>query len=448
MKHSQWRRALLVAAVVASGVAAISGFLPATSAHADSACPGSTSLEVHLPGGTTKCLTVGDLSGEPTVSGEYYIRSSADPDNPTVIQSGDFVDLQTLASSLVSKPVAFLAVVNTQGAWSTWTSSQAAERVYEPASDSPAGAAQPTDPGAFINGSALYYYRPLLADTSDNAASDDVPAQDPLQMYVSTSPYQPIDVAISPTDPKKLRPGATVRFTVTNANSSLTYAWDFGDGSQRRSGSTVSHIYNADCGCQGTVTATSSDGSVVGQAQPFVTISGTKATAPPPASPSPTPTQVVPGGGVGPAAPGGPPNQRPGPGKTPTKHPRPSASVSPVPTLSLPSLGQIGPRNPTGGLKPSVAPAVATPQPQVTLALEGDDGPLVSGQLIGSGVAVSAQQPAPVPQNAVAPAGRLSAGGRALVATGSGLVIMLLFAAGIVRERRGTRRRRSVVRAR
>jgi hypothetical protein len=448
MKHSQWRRALLVAAAVASGAAVFSGFLPATSARADSGCPSGTPLEVHLPGGVTSCITLARLESAPTVSGEYYNRSAAGSD-PSVFASGTFVDLQAFANSLVTKPVDFFAVVNIQDEWSTWTSAQAAEPPYEPTAGSPTDAQQPADPGGLINGSTLEYYRPLFADNTDTATADDVPNKDPLVMYVGTSPYQPIDFAISPTDSSKLRPGATVTFTVTNANSALTYTWDFGDGLKGASGSTVSHVFVGDCGCVGTVTATSADGSIVGQAQPFVKIGGKAKKPPPPAATSSPPS--APGGGVGPPQAGGPPNRRPGPGKTPVPHPSrsASASASPIPTLSLPSLGQIGPRNPTGGLKPSVAPvATATsPDPQVTLALAGDDGPLVSGQLIGSSV-VPVEQPAPVPQNAVAPAGRLSTGGRALVATGSGLVIMLLFAAGIVRERRGTRRRRSVVRAR
>jgi hypothetical protein len=441
MKHSQWRRALLVAATVASGAVAISGVLPASSAHADSGCPSGTPLEVHLPGGVTSCISVARLEAAPTTSGEYYIRSPAGADPSVNGASGTFVDLQTFAASLVSKPVDFIAVINIQGQWSTWTNTEASEPLYQPPPGSPASAQQPADPGGLIDGSTLEYYRPLLADPADTAVADDVSGQTPLVMYVGTSPYQPIDFAISPTDSKKLRPGATVTFTVTNTDSALTYTWDFGDGSKDKSGSTVSHVFTGDCGCQGTVTATSSDGSVVGQAQTFVTIGG-KAVKP---TPSPTRTQSVPGGGVGPAQGGGPPNQRPGPGKTPAAHPKASAT----PTIGLPRLGQLAARNPAG-VKPSVAPALANatrPLPRVTLTLAGDDRPLVSGQLIGSSV-VPAEQPAPVPQNAVAPSGRLSAGGRVLVTTGSTLVILLLFAAGIVRERRGTRRRRSVVRAR
>jgi PKD repeat protein len=431
MRRATLSRALVL--VLALGAAITAPFHAAAAA----GCPGGC-VEVYLPdGGSPVSFTVAQITALADVHNASYTTriqgGTTFEDTPHVTAGLSISALITDASPGINlHTVTFTAVPRpNNGTWSTLTTPD-----LLPGSDFEDGLL----PCVFSDGSQLHYVRPLR-DSDDTNGNDSFQAAAGanLEVHVFAGPQLSVSATASSTNVKV---GKSVDFgsSVSGAGTgaTITYSWTINNGSatvpMEPSTSNPSHTFSTAGEYEVLLTANGSDGSA-GLANPIYVRVGSAPIN------SGTPT--------------------PGPSKSPNPHPSQSASGTPTPTASpsapagSPSTGGSGttPAGATGSKAGSTsdsaaasAPAQRTSSPSPTAADSAEDLPVVQGRLIGQTAALKISSGVVVDDSAAGSAADpLSQGWRAPAAVGWIAAIMLLFAAGAVRERRRTRRLRSVV---
>ena len=288
--------------------------------------------------------------------------------------------------------------------------------------------------------SVIGYVRPLTSATDSNLADNEVQGSE-LDLFVHTGPLLTVTAHASVSASATAKIGQPITFTATSSGDNAvtpTFTWTI-NGSTVRRGSTISYRFPATGVYQVQLTAAGSDDSA-GAADPlFITVGtarykgtpkpgGTKLPAPH-QTPSPAPSSPTTGSQPTPA----------GGGSGPTGTPSASSAAGSTTGSSTAS--------PHGQTPGAVAPS---PQPHSSATPRSDSQPLVHGRLIAATTALGTTSGAVLDESplGVAPAAPVSGGWRAPALLGWVAAIMLLFAAGAMRERRRTRRPRSVVSAR
>ena len=415
----------LVAALALGGALAV----PAAPAAAATSCPtGDPCIAVHLQSGT-QYVTASQITAQAT--------AAADADAANAVQdvqylysvsagTGPFVGIGLSVNALLENllgPNGFGQVTFTE----LTRPIDGSESILQSGAgdlSAPSGFLDGQLPVFWVNGSEIDYTRPLRND-SDNAATDDAIQSDQggaLDLYVHTGPLLTVTAHASATT---IKADQTVTFTASSSGDSVppTYRWTlFGSPHRFAVGQRVTHIFATSGLYEVLLSAAGSDDSA-GSAEPLFITVGTALTSSPSQSPSP--------GSSG--------------SRTPSSSPDPTATAHPTST----STGQ-GSGAPSGSPHPG-ASATDGSGPTPSAGVSGsvrptpsaDPGqlPVVSGRLVGEGVAllISPGAPSVQTQGGGVSAAPLSTGWRVTTATGSVLAIMLLFGLGAARELRWSR---------
>jgi len=401
------------------GVVAVA--MPAAAAES---CPtGDPCIAVHLQGGT-KYVTATQITSEAT--------AAADADAANAVQDVQYPETATVAGPYVALGLSENALLaDLLGSSASGVTFTELTRPYDGShSLLQASAGDLSAPSSFVggllpvfyvDGPQILYARPIRS-SSDNAAADDEieSAQGgPLDLYVHTGPLLTVTASA---DPMTAKVGQSITLDASSSGDSVTptYTWRLFPSDQKIGvGARITHAFAVAGTYEVLLSAQGADDSG-GFADPlFVTVGHARV------SPSHSPS--------------------PGGSRTPT--PSPSLHPSSTPSPSTSALGGRSggsTRSPSPGTSGSgVASGRSTPPPS---SLAGR--PVVSGRLIGQGVALLSAPSAPAvgTQAEGSAATPLSSGWRVSSAAAAIAAIMLLFGLGAARELRWARRRRSAVR--
>jgi hypothetical protein len=328
--------------------------------------------------------------------------------------------------------VTFTEMPRQDGTWSILTAAELAAAPNSAFQDPSLLPAYYAEAGS----SVISYVRPLTSPTDSNLADNEVQGSE-LDLFVHTGPLLTVTAHASVKAAATVKIGQPVTFNATSTGDNAvtpTFTWMISgiNGSTVRHGSTLTYSFPATGVYQVQLTAAGSDDSA-GAADPLFINVGTaryRGTPKPGGTKSPVPHQTP----SSPTTGSHPPTTGGGPGPTGT----PSSPSAAGGTTGPSPAGTHG--QPPVAVAPSPPPhSIATPVP--------DPQPLVRGRLIGATAALPAASGAVLDERSlgVSPPSPPTEGWRAPAVAGWVAAIMLLFGAGVVRERRRTRRLRSVV---
>jgi hypothetical protein len=443
MRGAPLGRALVIALLLGGAL----GVPIAPAAASADPCPTSDAcLAVHLPNGDVDYVTASQVRSE-SIAAEGTASGVPDGTNyPQLIPNGDPTDAVTVISALsvnalispllagMNPPVPLSSITFTymprgDGTWSILPADElsATPSVFQNPSLLPAYYAP-------LGQDQIKYVRPLLNNSDSNLIDDQVATQQPanvLDLFVQTGPLLTVTASASVSASATVKIGQPITFTAKSTGDGVTptFSWtNLNNAREISRQASFTYEFAASGVYEVQVTAAGSDDSA-GTATPlFITVgTGHYKGQPHPggsksATPTPTPT----------------PSPTPSPSSTATDGP----SGGTNPTSATPSASTAG--GSTDGQdegSATPAPAAATPRANSSVASNGE--PVVEGQLIGQTVALLTPSGTVVPQTSegVRPATKLSGVWRVAAGVGSAMAIILLFAAGAVRELRWSRRR-------
>jgi PKD domain len=405
-------------------------------------------LAVHLPDGSITDVSSSTLTGWAAVAvADNAPNEVVNPqDYPQRDPAGQSVDPRTVNGGLSVNAlladlgvdvstVTFTQMSQSDGTWSTLSADElsGAPTVFQdasllPAFYSPAGQDQ------------MLYARPLRNATDSNLADNAIasPPNGALDLFVHTGRLLSVKekaivntttVVTSTTVIKRNQP---ISFTASSNDGAVAikYRWILNDGAQISRQQDFTYSFAAAGLYEVQVSAAGADDSAGASAPLYIQVGPAKyrGTPSPGTSSSPTPRATP----------------TPTPIATATPTPATTSHSGPAST-STPAVG-----GSTGGRSSGPSPAAPAAPSQHPNVVTADGLPVIRGRLIGSSLSLLSASGSVLDQSTVgvAPVARASVGWRAAGLVAAIAAIMLLFAAGAVRELRWSRRLRSVVRPR